>query len=230
MADAQPGCAIVGILGSKEADASTPWQLAAFRVDHRLGVVGIFLRGLEVDASDRVLHRELGLEIEGNRLRAADDHQIVGHDRRIGRTWAGAVSSEKIRLALAAPVGGLAFVDPEELAGLLAAQLHQRLYGFADSGIDVGGENHSPTRLFQPSGIHPFADVSVGSRLRRHPPPELRDVGGSGLLAQKASQLFAIHWRQSIGAGGAVDAVEKEQIVKLGHDLELRESSAGGPA
>ena len=62
-----------------------------------------FLGGLEVEATDRVLHRQLVLELERDTLGTADDEKVVGHLLWVGRAGPLAMSGEKLVLALERP-------------------------------------------------------------------------------------------------------------------------------
>ena len=77
--DAQPGRLVAGISHAEEGRAAAPALLACFRLYQALGIAGILLGGLEVNAPHRVLDIELKLEPEGNGLGAGDDQQVVGH-------------------------------------------------------------------------------------------------------------------------------------------------------
>jgi hypothetical protein len=95
---AEVGRRVVGVPHAEEGGPTGQGQAAALGLDHAARVTGVLLRRVEVDAAHRVLHVELILDPVGDRLRVADDQQVVGHVVRVGRAGARAVAGEEFLL------------------------------------------------------------------------------------------------------------------------------------
>ena len=210
---AHPGGGVAGVLDAEEAHPTRQIDPTGFRGHDARGVMSVVLDAIEREPAHRVLHVELGLEAERHRFRAADQEQVVGHLRRIGRSRSGTVAGEELRLRLVGPKAVRLFVHLEQVAGLLAAQREQRRERLADRRIGVVGEDDSPTGLVQPLGVHPLLDAEVLAVLLFVAEAQLGEVLGLLLAAQKTTQVLRRHRRQAVAAGGTVDTVEREEVV-----------------
>ncbi len=88
---AEVGGAVVGWLVGEEGRSAGALDFALLRGYDAGCVAGVFLRRVEVNAPDRVLHIQLVLELVGDFLRVAHEQQVVGHLNRVGGTGANAV-------------------------------------------------------------------------------------------------------------------------------------------
>src|SRR4051812_22723959 len=95
MPGAELSGAVVGILNSEEGGAPGAGWGGGFGRHDALGVAAVLVGRVEVNAADGVLDVELVLKAVGDRLRVADDQQVVGHLLRVGRAGSGAMAGEE---------------------------------------------------------------------------------------------------------------------------------------
>ena len=114
-------------LTPKKVSRRGRWQL--FSSDGTAGIGSVFSRGVEADATHRILHVKVSLKLEGDLVGITDDEQIVRHTVGGLPARPGALTLEELVLVvvLADLVAVCLLVDVEELvAGLLVTQIQQR--------------------------------------------------------------------------------------------------------
>ncbi len=81
----QAGGLIARMGGAEETDPARQFDSPLFGLHHALGVVGILLGCVEMDATHGILDVKLKLKVKGYLLRAADNEQVIGHPVGVSR-------------------------------------------------------------------------------------------------------------------------------------------------
>ena len=101
---AELGGQVVGVGGGKKCRPPRTDLPVGLGRDDAARIAGVFVHGLEVQSTDRVLHIELVLNVIGNLLGRADEKQIVGNLVGVGRPRPHSQAGEILLLGLAGAV------------------------------------------------------------------------------------------------------------------------------
>ena len=204
--------AVVAVADAEEGCARRQAKAALCLAD-TLGVAGVVIDLVEVDAPDGVLDIQLVLEAVGDGDRVADDEQVVGHLIGVGGSGSHAVSFQELVLALTGAIAIGAGEDLEARTSLFFAQGEQRRQGFLQGRVGVVGEDGAPASGAQVAGV----GFDAGVRILDVELALFQLVDGRAverLPLRQGGYLARGHLREEIAAGGGVQAVEDPGLIR----------------
>ena len=161
---AEPGRLVIRVAHAEQDGASGEGDLPLLGGHHAAGISGVLFERVEPDTADGILDVELVLEGERDRLRVADDQQVVRHLLGIGLPGPHPLPGQEIQVRV---VGSITLVSTEFVVvfpGLGLPPLHQLLEGVLDRRVGFTMEEDAPAGLLELARVdpRPHPEVRLG--------------------------------------------------------------------